>query len=176
MKSNKGFTLIELVIVIIVLGILAAIAIPKFINLQNDANTAILNGTKGAMLNAIDLSYSKLAVDGLENNKALDSTKDKKLAMWCTDCQFQYGYPNETHSQTWESIIDGVGESVNNLGDDEIVFAYKAYYTGGPFYTIFTLASMLNQWKEFTSDNCYIEYKYSGIKGDQPTVELFECE
>lgn len=48
-SQQSGFTLIELVIVIVVLGILAAIALPKYVDLKGDAETATLNGTKGAI-------------------------------------------------------------------------------------------------------------------------------
>ncbi|MGL4893853.1 MAG: type II secretion system protein, partial [Shewanella sp.] len=44
MKKQQGFTLIELVVVIIILGILAVTAAPKFINLQGDARVSALNG------------------------------------------------------------------------------------------------------------------------------------
>lgn len=46
MKKQAGFTLIELVIVIIILGILAVTAAPKFLNLQDDARTSTLKGVE----------------------------------------------------------------------------------------------------------------------------------
>ena len=49
MKNNQGFTLIELVVVIVILGILAATAAPKFIDLTGDATEATLKGVKGAL-------------------------------------------------------------------------------------------------------------------------------
>ena len=46
MKRQQGFTLIELVVVIIILGILAVTAAPKFINLQSDARASAIQGLK----------------------------------------------------------------------------------------------------------------------------------
>lgn len=66
MKRQQGFTLIELVVVIIILGILAVTAAPKFINLQSDARASALQGLKGAIQGANSLVYSKAALTGKE--------------------------------------------------------------------------------------------------------------
>ncbi|WP_394229233.1 type II secretion system protein [Shewanella colwelliana] len=66
MNKQKGFTLIELVVVIIILGILAVTAAPKFINLQSDARASTLEGMKGALQGANTLLYSKAAIQGKE--------------------------------------------------------------------------------------------------------------
>lgn len=58
-KSNRGFTLIELVIVIVILGILAASAAPKFINLKGDAVIANINALEGNLKSANMLVYAK---------------------------------------------------------------------------------------------------------------------
>ncbi|SUI92996.1 type II secretion system protein [Shewanella morhuae] len=66
MKRQQGFTLIELVVVIIILGILAVTAAPKFINLQSDARVSALQGAKAAIQGANSLVYSKAALSGVE--------------------------------------------------------------------------------------------------------------
>ena len=62
MKKQAGFTLIELVMVIVILGILAAVALPKFVNLSGDAKQAALSGYAGALASANAINVSGCAV------------------------------------------------------------------------------------------------------------------
>lgn len=112
MKKNAGFTLIELVIVIIVLGILSAVAIPKFVALQNDAKRGAMQGLNGALETGATLTYTQAKIEGVSTEHA-----SRELS---SGLKIRYGYPqaSATHLKSavdlnddWRLSSDGSSNS-----------------------------------------------------------------
>ncbi|WP_318481795.1 type II secretion system protein [Photobacterium leiognathi] len=177
MKKN-GFTLIELVVVIVILGILAVVAAPKFMNLQVDARNASLKGLEGSLKSALGTTYAKLTIAGLENERYVTTRKNSGTEQGVfsadlnipgcpvgTDCVFNYGYPIN-HITTLKNLIE-------NFNTDWQIAEYK----GGNRITFkqFTKGAV-NGGNQMTRNDCYLTYAPPTEAGSGYTLTFHPCK
>lgn len=136
MRKQNGFTLIELVVVIVILGILAATAAPKFMDLQKDARISAANGLAGAVKSAISMTYSKAILAGKDKAASgLYVCNSGAATAECTSTsadavELAYGRPAATAKGIINAVdIDAAESSATGAADKE--WNYKAVAGSG---------------------------------------------
>ena len=142
--SQKGFTLIELVVVIVILGILAVTAAPKFIDLTGDAKGSVIKAVQGSLNSAADMAHAKALVEGTETGP---------LSIAGENITFVHGYPDK--------------ESINRLMDIDTSSSESVFV----FTEAATVSSATYSYKGVTTPStCIATYNESTAKNTKPVI------
>ena len=99
MRRQSGFTLIELVVVITILGILAAFAIPRFTNIESQARIATMNGLAGSLRSAAALAHAQWLAEGA-------TTGTTQISVEGAVVEIVNGYPSATANGIDQMVLD----------------------------------------------------------------------
>ncbi len=159
----KGFTLIELIIVIVILGILSIVAAPRFIDVTSDANVAVLKTMGSAVDSAATLVYAKATIQGLNGSATGNVDLDGD---GIADIQTTYGFPSSTRSA-------GITEAMDDSFETEWTWSTSAGDAG--FYlTTASLGGRSGSYVDqahITPTNCYLIYNRPANTGAKPIIE-----
>jgi MSHA pilin protein MshA len=160
MQKQQGFTLIELVVVIIILGILAVTAAPKFINLQGDAYRSTLDGLKASLQGANTLVYSKAAIAGVE--KDADTTVQVG-ATTADTVKVAYGYLQNDATSLDDALEIDTDNDWTIVAGADLTEATVLHQTSSSYDD----GTGANPAKE-----CHLEYTPAQAVGGLPTYEV----
>ncbi len=150
-KTQRGFTIIELVFVIAIIGILAAFAVPRFVDLQSDARASNIRALEGSVRAAAAMVHGKAIVEQKEKLASGVSVTVEGAGATST-VALAYGYP--------EGTAAGIGNAVELDGNYKITVGTTRPYTYLIEYTASDGTTVI--------PNCSFTYTEPGAAGEAP--------
>lgn len=145
-RAYLGFTLIELVVVILILGVLAITTAPKFINLQGDARSAVVKGMEAAVASSTLQVHAKALISGFE------SSEDASLDIGSQNIKLVYGYPKAEFSSTWSILLDAEFGEAGYSNPEDHEWVWRNPSNDGIYF--------MPRGYSQTAQNCWIRYQH----------------
>jgi MSHA pilin protein MshA len=134
LQKQAGFTLIELVVVIVILGILAATAAPKFIDLTGDAKGSVVDGVRGALNSAADLVHAKALVEGEISDTGAISVGSSSVTL-------VYGWPD---ADGIAAVIDVDADLTRSISDTTTTYTHSDAVTAASCVATYEVSGVTN--------------------------------
>ncbi len=160
-SKNAGFTLIELVVVLILLSVLSVTALPKLINIKSDTNIAIISSAIGAIKSSVSLFKSKTITsgNGFSTQVEFSGVKGSHYQPWAataTATSFSAGYSSPPE------IFESAGLNVG-------AWAYRIHVANGSYAVVAAPKNVLDKAQptenEVKATDCYFIYHWK-ISGE----------
>lgn len=147
MRASKGFTIVELILVIIVLGILASFAIPKIFYLERSSKVATLEGIAHTLRSTADMVHGIAIING-----TIGATGTVSIDQSGTNVAVVYSYPSATSSGMPLAIANNTGAtSINYITAPSDPGVYQLFFTQGV---------------------CGVNYSSPAVQGGAPSINI----